>query len=86
MTVLLVTKKKKKKKKKKRFCLFCFLLCFVCFLILFLFLYRMSSFQLLINMLTPMRVSVALPVDKYSPIIHGKYDYYFPINKLRLRA
>ena len=21
---------------------------------------------------------------KYSPIIHGKYDYYFPVNKLRL--
>ena len=52
-----------------RFLFFCFCL-FVClfFPVLFVFVFSFAFFN----------------SCEYSPVIHGKHDYYFPINKLRL--
>ena len=76
MTILLV------KKKKKGFV--CFVSCFVLFVFWFCFCIgcRLSIINQHVN--SNEGFSCLASCYKYSPIIHGKYDYYFPINKLRL--
>ena len=80
MTILLVQKKKKKKKKG----FVSFVSCFVLFVVLFCFCIgcRLSIINQHVN--SNEGFSCLASCYKYSPIIHGKYDCYFPINKLRL--
>ena len=78
MTILLVQKKKKKKG------FVCFVSCFVLFVFWFCFCIgcRLSIINQHVN--SNEGFSCLASCYKYSPIIHGKFDYYFPINKLRL--
>ena len=70
--------------KKKKGGFVCFVSCFVLFVFWFCFCIgcRLSIIKQHVN--SNEGFSCLASCYKYSPIIHGKYDYYFPINKLRL--
>ena len=79
MTIYITSSKKKKKKG-----FVCFVSCFVLFV--FWFCFCIGCHLSIINQHVNSNegFSCLASCYKYSPIIHGKYDYYFPINKLWL--